>query len=465
MLGRILENSLKSEKPATRNPSTRQETVGSRLATIPGILQVHEQSYNAIGDHISSIGSGLIAAISNGLASMTKTIEKNAQTLHHDLEKNAQTIHQDAVVMNNKLEQSHEDAVLMKESMHNDLEKNARTLHQDMEKLDQTQHDGMHSLMSSFTDEDNNINRLTETLHDGLDTISLKMPEKDHLEEAVHDGFHSVVESLSDPDELGSIIHDGLHDISEHIDTKSEFNQVLIILLLLGGFQQIFVYSSMPINRCSTPALMGSKMPSRMLAILLSIFPPPLVLHVSWLCFSYQPSNINTISPVGNAFGTQVAGLLSNNLNDIMDSIDGHGDTVKEALRVQQVFRAEEQLEVEAKQLEEEESLVGAMQNIISAITSSQDKLSNAVENGHNQVSLSITRGSEKLTDVVTTSQDKVSQAIASGSGQISSSLDSGQQKISTSVLTAADAINDVVDVVEVCLAFEEGHKEYFKKK
>ena len=177
-------------------------------------------------------------------------------------------------------------------------------------------------------------------------------------------------------------------------------------------------------------------------------------------------STINTISPVGNAFGTQVAGLLSNNLNDIMDSIDGHGDTVKEALRVQQVFRAEEQLEVEAKQLEEEESLVGAMQNIISAITSSQDKLSNAVENGHNQVSLSITRGSDKLTDVVTTSQDKVSQAIASGSGQISSSLDSGQQKISTSVLTAADAINDVVGVVvEVCLAFEEGHKEYFKKK
>ena len=157
--------------------------------------------------------------------------------------------------------------------------------------------------------------------------------------------------------------------------------------------------------------------------------------------------------------------MLSNNLNDIMDSIDGHGDTVKEALRVQQVFRAEEQLEVEAKQLEEEESLVGAMQNIISAITSSQDKLSNAVENGHNQVSLSITRGSDKLTDVVTTSQDKVSQAIASGSGQISSSLDSGQQKISTSVLTAADAINDVVGVVEVCLAFEEGHKEYFKKK
>ena len=231
-LERILEKSI-TPVSATRHDTTRQETVGSRLATIPSILQAHEQSYNAIGDQISNVGSGLIAAINNVATSMHQDAvimhndqEKHAQTMHNDLERNAETMHQDAVIMNKKLEQYHEDAVLMKESMHNDLVRNERTLHQDIEKLDITQHDGMHSLMSSFTDEDNNINRLTETLHDGLDTISLNMPEKDHLEEAVHEGFHSVVESLSDPDELGSIIHDGLHDISEHIEEKSEFNQV-----------------------------------------------------------------------------------------------------------------------------------------------------------------------------------------------------------------------------------------------
>ena len=82
-------------------------------------------------------------------------------------------------------EKMHEDAVVM----HKDLEKNAKTLHQDIVKLDDTQHDGMHSLMSSFTDEDNNINGLTEALHDGIDMISLKMPEKNHLEEEVHKTF------------------------------------------------------------------------------------------------------------------------------------------------------------------------------------------------------------------------------------------------------------------------------------
>ena len=128
----------------------------------------------------------------------------------------------------------HQDAVEMKEMMNNKLEQNAKlvhndakALHQDIVKLDKTQHDGMHSLMSSFTDEDNNINGLTEALHDGLDMISMKMPEKNHLEEAVHDGFDSVVESLSDRDQLGSIIHDGLHDLSEHIGDKSDFSQVL----------------------------------------------------------------------------------------------------------------------------------------------------------------------------------------------------------------------------------------------
>ena len=133
-----------------------------------------------------------------------------------------------------------------------------------------------------------------------------------------------------------------------------------------------------------------------------------------------------------------------------MESIDDHGDTVKEALRVQQVIEAEEQLEAEAKQESGEQGLVGAMHDIISAITNSQDKLSDAVESGHNQVSLSITRGNDKLTDAVTAGHDKVSSAVASGSDQLSASLDSGNQKIATSVLTAADSINDVAHAVEV---------------
>ena len=162
---------------------------------------------------------------------------------------------------------------------------------------------------------------------------------------------------------------------------------------------------------------------------------------------------------VGNALGSQVLGDLSNNLNDIMESIDNHGDTVEEALKARQVIEAEEQLEAEAKHELGEQGLVSAMHDIISAITNSQDKLSDAVESGHNQVSLSITRGNDKLTDAVTAGHEKVSSAVAAGSEQMSSSLDSGNQKIATSVLTAADSINDVADAVEVCLAIKDQRK------
>ena len=75
----------------------------------------------------------------------------------------------------------------------------------------------------------NLVNNTVQVLHDGLDMISMKMPEKNHLEEAVHDGFDSLVESLSDRDELGSIIHDGLHDLSEQIGSKSDVSQVLLL--------------------------------------------------------------------------------------------------------------------------------------------------------------------------------------------------------------------------------------------
>ena len=259
LLERILEKSItqKSES-ATRNGSVRAETVGSLLATIPGILQLHEQSYDNIGDQISSGVSGLISAIT----SMTNKLEQNAQL-----------VHQDAVQMKQSM---HQDAVSMKESMHNDMLKNSKALVQEIVKLDKTQHDGMHSLMSSFTDEDNNINGLTEALHDGLDMISMKMPEKNHLEEAVHDGFDSVVESLSDRDELGSIIHDGLHDLSEHIGDKSDFSQVLHSGL--DGIQDALVSARNPV--VNLPASFGTSCKSKNVPVRLFM----IYFVLSWKC-------------------------------------------------------------------------------------------------------------------------------------------------------------------------------------
>ena len=191
--------------------------------------------------------------------------------------------------MNNKLEQNaqlmHEDAVQMKETqvmMNNKLEENAKLVHNDakalvkeIEKLDKTQHDGMHSLMSSFTDEDNNIHGLTEALHDGLDMISMKMPEKNHLEETVHEGFDSVVESLSDRDQLGSIIHDGLHDLSEHIGDKSDFSQVLHNGL--DGIQDALVSRNPVVN---LPASFGTSCKSENIIIIHDMYP----FLLSWKC-------------------------------------------------------------------------------------------------------------------------------------------------------------------------------------
>ena len=52
------------------------------------------------------------------------------------------------------------------------------------------------------------------------------------------------------------------------------------------------------------------------------------------------------------------------------------------------MIEAEDVLEVEEKQESGEQDLVSAMHDIISPITDSQDKLSNAVENGPDQRSV-----------------------------------------------------------------------------
>ena len=61
----LLESILGKNITPKSETSIRGETVGSLLATIPGILQVHEESYDTIGQQISSVGSGLIAAITS----------------------------------------------------------------------------------------------------------------------------------------------------------------------------------------------------------------------------------------------------------------------------------------------------------------------------------------------------------------------------------------------------------------
>ena len=137
----LLESILGKSITPKSETSIRGETVGSLLATIPGILQVHEESYNTIGHQISSVGSGLIAAINS---------------VGEKMEHAAEEMHQDSVIMNNKLE-----------------------------KLDKTQHDGMHSLMSSFTDEDNNLNGLTEALHDGLHDLSEQIGSKSDVSQVL----------------------------------------------------------------------------------------------------------------------------------------------------------------------------------------------------------------------------------------------------------------------------------------
>ena len=68
-----------------------------------------------------------------------------------------------------------------------------------------------------------------------------------------------------------------------------------------------------------------------------------------------------------------------------MESSNDHGDTVKKALRIQQVIEAKKQLEAEAKQESREQGLVVAM-----PITNSLDKLTDVVTAGHDKVSLAV---------------------------------------------------------------------------
>jgi chromosome segregation ATPase len=179
-----------------RNATTKNDvqTVGSLLAKIPGILEIHEESYNDIGSKISGIATSLAGAFTLGMSSLGDRVAQVGDQ-----------ISQGMTSLGDKME---------------DLKKQG-------EKQDKTLHDGMHNIVESLTDDDNNINGLTQTLHDGLDTLSDKMDSKSNLEEAIHDGFDNLASKFSDKNNLESVIHDGLHDLTEQISSQSEVDQIL----------------------------------------------------------------------------------------------------------------------------------------------------------------------------------------------------------------------------------------------
>ena len=113
-----------------------------------------------------------------------------------------------------------------------------------------------------------------------------------------------------------------------------------------------------------------------------------------------------------------------------MQSINSHGDLIKDALEDQQVQTGTEQQQVDAKQQADERDLVTAMQAITSALTSGHDKLSSAVSSGN----------------------DKISSAVTSGHEKVALSLTTGQEKISSAVQAATNSINLVAGAVKVCI-------------
>ena len=116
---------------------------------------------------------------------------------------------------------------------------------------------------------------------------------------------------------------------------------------------------------------------------------------------------------VGNAFGSELFGDLSSNLVSIMQSIDKHGDLVKDTLEGQQITQGAEQQAAEAKQQAEEKDIVSAMQAITSALASGHDKLSTVVSSGHDKISSALTSGQEKISSAVTGATGAVNSVAA----------------------------------------------------
>ena len=207
------------ENNASRQTTATTQTVGSLLAKIPGILEVHEQSYNEIVNQISGVGTSIASAIGTTLGS---AITQGINTIGDKIGEGFDQMHSDA---------QQTLKVMVKQE---------KTLQDGIDRSEKTLHDGMHNLVTSLTDDENNINGLKDVLHNGLDTLSEKIGTKSKLEEAVHDGFDLLAGKLSEKGKLETILHNGLDTLSEKMGTKSKLEEAVHdgFDLLAGKFSE-----------------------------------------------------------------------------------------------------------------------------------------------------------------------------------------------------------------------------------
>ena len=218
------------ENNASRQTTATTQTVGSLLAKIPGILEVHEQSYNEIVNQISGVGTSIASAIGTTLGS---AITQGINTIGDKIGQGFDQMHSDA-------QQMQSDAKAQAAAQLKVMVKQEKTLQNGIDRSEKTLHDGMHNLVTSLTDEENNINGLKDVLHNGLDTLSEKIGTKSKLEEAVHDGFDLLAGKLSEKGKLETILHNGLDTLSEKMGTKSKLEEAVHdgFDLLAGKFSE-----------------------------------------------------------------------------------------------------------------------------------------------------------------------------------------------------------------------------------
>lgn len=175
--GSSLLNTLSERSHLSSNP----QTVGSYLATIPGILKDQGVTFDSISKHLFDLEKSMENVIESGFSKIADEVKQAGERIGESGEKNAEIL--------------------------SDI---GDFLHQDIDSIKQT------------------IGENGNTLHQGLDSIVEKMDYNANIEETLHDGFHSIADMLEDKS-TDDTIHDGLHEISEKIESVNSYGLTGII--------------------------------------------------------------------------------------------------------------------------------------------------------------------------------------------------------------------------------------------
>ena len=401
----ILSKTLAERSHLSNNP----QTVGTLLATIPGILDEHGLSFDAISKHLFNFEKSLEDTLKSGLSKIAEKVGENGKENSDKLGDIGETLHNGLDLIAEKMEYS--------------------------ANIEDTLHDGFHSISEKLDDK----SQLDDTIHEGLHEISEK------LETVNSYGLKGIINNLDKHHPVYPPGHGHGDGHDHHVSIHGSHHGHPHILSeistdLKGIITSIGEHKDELVN-----TLTEKEAIARLEEIAEEETKQEIIAALEGMT-SALTSGQDNLAVAVNTGHDKVASAITSGHTVLADAFEEGSETVSKSI--------EDGTEDLADTFES--SISGAADKMSTSITSGNSAISSAITSGNSDLVLAMTTGNDKISN----SNLEIAKEITAGNTKVAESIDDTKSSLETLKADLTNSISTSNGLVATAITTGDGKIE-----